>query len=226
MDLARGDTRLIINVCAANDLLRNQAAYVLATARHETGGTMKPVRETFATSDKQAISRLDAAWAKGQLKWVKSPYWRDGWFGRGYVQLTHRDNYDKAGRRIGIDLVSDPAKAMIPEVAAKILVKGMQEGWFTGKKLADYITLTKSDFRQARRIVNGMDRADDIALYAKQYDALLKAEGYGERPTVPTAPGTVVVIVPDAKPEPRNRLLAWLIDALSAFANLFSRKEK
>ena len=113
----------------------------------------------------------------------------------GYVQLTWKANYEKASKRLGVDFVSNPKLLLKPEHAAKILVKGMQEGWFTGKKLADYITLTKSDFRQARRIVNGMDRADDIALYAKQYDALLKAEGYGERPTAsrpaPSPPGTI-----------------------------------
>jgi muramidase (phage lysozyme) len=57
------------------------------------------------------------------------------------------------------------------------------------------------------------------AVLAEVYDL-----GYlPQKPTIPTTPG---IIVPDAKPEPRNRLLAWLIDALSAFANLFSRKEK
>ena len=48
-----------------------------------------------------------------------------------------------------------------------------------GKTLADYITLTKSDFHGARRIVNGTDKADLIAGYAVKFDALLKAEGYG-----------------------------------------------
>jgi len=180
MNLDTGDTRLILSVCKANGLLRNQAAYVLATAYHESAHTMKPVRETLASSDAQAISRLENAWKKGQLSWVKTPYWREGFFGRGYVQLTHKTNYEKASKRLGVDFVSSPSLVMKPDYSARILVLGMNEGMFTGKKLSDYITLQRSDFKGARRIVNGTDKASLIAGYAKQYDSMLKAEGYGE----------------------------------------------
>ena len=112
-------------------------AYILATAYHETARTMQPVRETLATTDAKAKERLTKAWKSGKLPWVKSDYWSGGWFGRGFVQLTHRANYVKAGEKLGIDLVADPSKAMIPEVSALILVRGMLEGWFTGLKLAD-----------------------------------------------------------------------------------------
>lgn len=186
MNLNLGDTQLIISEGRKRQLLRNQLAYVLATAFHETAHTMKPVRETLATSDAQAIARLDNAWKKGQLKWVKTPYWREGWFGRGYVQLTHKANYDKASTKLGVDLVSNPSKAMDPHIAAAVLVVGSKDGWFTGKKLSDYITLQKSDFVNARKIINGTDRASDIAALARQYDADLKLAGYGEVSTVST----------------------------------------
>jgi hypothetical protein len=45
MNLNLGDTRLIIDACKSAGLLRNQAAYVPATAYWETARTMKPVRE-------------------------------------------------------------------------------------------------------------------------------------------------------------------------------------
>lgn len=182
---------LILAECKRHGLLRNQAAYVLATAEHETGGTFKPVRETFAKTDSGAKSNLDRAFKKGQLTWVKTPYWRDGYFGRGFVQLTHKYNYEKAGKKLGIDLVKKPSLALDPHTAAKILVVGMKEGWFTGKKLADYISLTKSSFKQARRIVNGMDRAAKIAALAVKHDRALKEGGYGEAaPTPPKRPET------------------------------------
>ncbi|RWX20061.1 hypothetical protein EHI42_02490 [Rhizobium hidalgonense] len=177
-DLDRGYTRLLISECKSRGLLRNQCAYVLATAFHETGSLMTPVRETFAATDRQAIARLDAAWAKGKLPWVSSPYWREGWFGRGYVQLTHDYNYRRASIRLGIDLVSDPAKALVPETAAWILVIGSKDGWFTGKKLSDYINLLGTDFLGARRVINGTDCARKIAAYAVAYDASLEQTGY------------------------------------------------
>jgi hypothetical protein len=175
-------------------------AYILATAYHETARTMQPVRETLATTDAKAKERLTKAWRSGKLHWVKSDYWSGGWFGRGFVQLTHRANYVKASEKLGIDLVSDPSKAMIPEVSALILVRGMQEGWFTGMKLTD-----AADFREARLVVNGTDRASQIAMYA---DAFLSAlDAMDDAPTI-----TVI--------EPKPSGAGWLVLAALAIAGV------
>lgn len=185
MNLDKGDTQLIIAECMRQGLLRNQAAYVLATTKWETAHTMEPVRETLASSDASAMARLDKAFERGQLKWVSRPYWRTGFFGRGYVQLTHEANYRKAGNILGVDLVGDPSRALEPDIAAQILVTGSRDGWFTGKKLSDYITIKRSDFRGARRVINGTDQASAIAEIAIDYDAALKASGYGVEQDVP-----------------------------------------
>lgn len=163
VDLDLGDTRLIIDECKAHGLLRNQAAYVLSTALWETNHTVKPVREAYWLSEN---------WRKRNLRYYP-------WYGRGYVQLTWERNYRYAGDKIGVDLITDADVALRPDVAAKVLVQGSLEGWFTGKKLADYITLQKSDFEGARRIINGTDKARTIAGIAREYDAALLAEGYG-----------------------------------------------
>lgn len=156
-------------------------AYCLATAYHETGSTMQPVREAFGTSTADSIKKLNAAYAAGKLKSVKTPYWRTGFFGRGYVQLTHEANYKKAGQKLGIDLWRYPDKAMDPNHAAMILFQGCIEGWFTGKKLADYIKAhpgpgnDEYGFMEARRVVNGADKARLIAGYAAAFEAALYA---------------------------------------------------
>lgn len=168
-----GDTRLIIAECAKAGLLRNQAAYVLATAFWETARTMKPVREY------------------GGEKYLRSKKYYP-YVGMGYVQLTWRENYEKAGRKLGVDFVANPKLLLESRYAAPILVIGMKEGWFTGKRLDQYITLSKSDFTGARRIVNGTDKAAEIAKLARDYDAALLAEGYGvdapaaKKPAAPT----------------------------------------
>jgi len=165
LDLVKGDTRLIIDACRKQGLLRNQVAYVLATAYWETNQSMKPVKEAYWLSED---------WRRKNLRYYP-------WYGRGYVQITWEANYKRYG-------ITNPDDALKPDVAAHILVDGMKNGIFRGgKKLSDYITLQKSDFKAARDIINGDqskvvdgERIDEkLARFAREYDALLKADGYG-----------------------------------------------
>lgn len=161
-------------------------AYMLATTYHETARTMQPVIETRQpdeatnpTVDK-AIARLESSWAKGRMPWVKSAYWRKdaqgkSWLGRGLVQLTHKANYERMGPIVGADLVGNPDLAMRDDVAVKIMFEGMARGLFTGKKLGDYFTAQSSDWVSARKIINGLDRANDVAGYAKRFHEALQA---------------------------------------------------
>lgn len=186
-----GDTRLLIEAGRKRGLLRNQMAYVLATAFHETAHKMKPINEM------------------GGEKYLQSKkYWP--YIGRGYVQITWRQNYERASKELGVNFVSEPKLLLKAEYAAPIIIAGMVEGWFTGKKLSDYITLQKSDFKSARRIVNGTDKAELIAGYAKQYDKALLNEGYGVDQVV-TAPAAEVVPTPvEEKPISKSsRFWTW-----------------
>lgn len=72
------------------------------------------------------------------------------------------------------DLVEHPEKALNPQIAYRILAYGMQNGTFTGRKLSDYITDDKTDYRNARRIINGLDRADQIAGAAEKFETILR----------------------------------------------------
>lgn len=166
-------------------------ANVLGQVRRETGGHMAPIKETVMPhhknknpSDAEVIRRLDRAFAAGKLKWVKTPYWRDGWFGRGPIQLTHKANYAKFG-------ITNPADAMRLDVGAMIAVRGMRDGMFTGKKLADYAFPAALDARpddNPRRIVNGKDGSDqEVARFHREFAAALQAAGWSERAN-PTPP--------------------------------------
>lgn len=196
MNLNLGDTQYIIKEAKKKGLLRNQLAYVLATTFWETARTMKPVREMG-----------------GEAYLKKKKYYP--YVGMGYVQLTWKSNYEKASKKLGVDFVKDPKLLLQKKHATEILLTGMIEGWFTDRKLSDYITLTKSDFINARRIVNGTDRAKEIADIAKQYDKALKAVGYGVESTqepvesVPEKSGT--------------NLLQIIISLLQAIMGIFKR---
>jgi hypothetical protein len=176
------------------DLVDAGFAYILATCFHESAQRMQPVNETLAATDDAVIRILDRAWANGQLKGVRAPYWRrdaDGkaWFGRGIVQLTLKDNYrrlgnwlrDKAG--IDVDLVADPKKALDPDISARILFEGVIHGLFrNGHWLGKYIDADRSDFVGARNIVNGAfrDDAERIASIAGAFaSAISKARRSG-----------------------------------------------
>lgn len=153
-------------------------AYMLGTTHHETGRTMQPVRETFAQTTAKAINILESAWKAGRLPWVATPYWRldangKSWLGRGLVQLTHKSNYQRIGQKLGIDLVTEPDAAMNPAVAVQIMLRGMTDGVFTGKKLSDFFTPGKGDWRNARKIINQLERADLVATYARNYYAAI-----------------------------------------------------
>lgn len=167
MNLTLGDTQLLIDAAKKAGLLRNQTAYLLATVYHETAHTMRPIEEY--------------GHGRGHAYGVPTGPWHKVYDGNGDVQLTWERNYIFATKRLhalglfpDVDLDKNPELARRDDVAAAIAVIGMKEGWFTGKKLADYIDLKHSDFVNARRIINAMDRAVLIAGYATAYDGLLK----------------------------------------------------
>lgn len=132
-----------------------QIAYVLATADHETNHTFKPVEEAYWV-------RNADAWRRRNLRYY--PF-----YGRGYVQLTWERNYRSYSDLIGIDLAADPTEALRHDISLFVIVQGMKIGGFTGKKLEDYVRPGHVDFVRARRVINGNDRADDIADLARTY---------------------------------------------------------
>lgn len=209
-------------------------AYILATSFWETGKAMMPVKETQfpgqpVPTDAEVIARLDRAFAQGKLPWVKKPYWRTGFFGRGDVQLTHEANYNGPVRTAvmeefkGLDIHAQPGLVLGPQVSAFILVKGTMEGWFTGRKLANYIdNLDESDkedlleFIEARRVVNGLDKAKEIGNLALSFEKALKVKGAwtDDRTPIPELPSTPIPEQAVAHPS----LLGYIIGGLIVVA--------
>lgn len=127
--------------------LNTQIAYLLATVQLETGNTFQPVKEAYWLSEN---------WRKRNI-----PSWP--YFGRGFVQITWKINYEKYSKLLNVDLINNPDLALDPHIALYILVHGAKHGLFTGQKLEDYINDTKTDFINARRVINILDKAQHIA---------------------------------------------------------------
>lgn len=129
-------------------------ANMLAQEYWETGRTMLPIIEYGGEEYLQTKDYY--------------PY-----YGRGLIMITWLDNYSRAGDSVDEDLVNYPDRACIPNIAAEIMFDGMRDGWFTGLKLSDFFNDDTDDPYNARRIVNGLDRAEEIAGYHQSFlDAL------------------------------------------------------
>jgi hypothetical protein len=135
-------------------------AYAFATAWHETGALMQPVREGFAKTDAGAVAAVTAFCAKKGIKnYAARQANGKSYYGRGYVQLTFADNYTKMGKTLGFgtELFDDPDKVLDPEIGADILVAGMIGGLFRpakGKLVAFFSPATRNWF-DAREMING-----------------------------------------------------------------------
>lgn len=157
-------------VAVINDLLASAShwstawlAYGLATAWHEA--RLRPIEE---------IGK-----GKGHPYGVPGKHGGQVPYGRGLVQLTHDRNYEAADAKLGLGgaLIADYSKALDPAIAGRILISGMEGGWFSGVSLSRYLPDergTLAQFTAARPIINVHDRDALIAGYAMQFqDALM-----------------------------------------------------
>ena len=161
----------------------NQMAYVLATAKHETqnftslyekgnGKRKDGIDHYFDRYDPVlgSKSQRNRARKRGNTKKGDGYKYR----GRGLVHLTWKDNYRKAGKVLGLDLINNPKLAAKPCNATKIALWGMEGGKFTGVGLSKYINKKHIHYESARRIINGIDQKAKIARYARKLRKTLK----------------------------------------------------
>lgn len=185
-----------------NSMPINRASYALATSWWETGQTMHPVREAFYISKDFAKAE---AWRKKHLRYYP-------WYGRGLIQTTWEENYRKIAVAIGLPedaFIKNPNLLLEWKYALPALFVGMERGIYTGKDLEDYIDLLdepdSEDLREyvnARRIVNGTNKAQTIGNLALAFERGLKAAGYTGMPVPSPRPGPTPTPSPPHTPTP------------------------
>jgi hypothetical protein len=161
---------ILVDKCLEQDVFMvEQIAYVLATAYHESN--------RFKAKEEY---RKGMGKRYGIENWIWSNK-KESYHGRGWVQLTWLGNYGKMSAHLSstlnkpVDLINDPDLIIKDDrINAYITVVGMKRGMFTGKKLENYIDEDSTDYVNARRIVNGMDKASLIAGYAKHFEEALR----------------------------------------------------
>lgn len=137
-------------------------AYILATVFHETGKKMQPVRE--------------GGRGKGHKYGIEHPGTKQTYYGRGLIQITWDYNYLRFGKILDIDLYANADLALDMNVSIQILFIGMLKGMFTGVMLSQFFNEEKEEWTNARKIVNGLDKAGLIAGYAHEFHNALKSE--------------------------------------------------
>jgi len=188
-------------------LPQRHVAYILATAWHETGPEdspkhMTPREEIWGPTPAQ--KRYEGKKVLGNTQ----PGDGHKYLGRGFVQLTGRGNYFIAGKAIEVDLVGKPELAMEPTNAAKVLVRGMTQGWFTKKRLSDF-----NDYIAMRAVVNGKDCAEKIADYALTFEHAIDTQ-LREPPPVVVPPPTVTPPTEEKKHEPFPGLIPFIFNLI------------
>lgn len=169
-------------------------AYMLATTKHETAHTFRGIEEygkgagkTYGTE----ITITDPA--------TKKKY-KNKYYGRGFVQLTWGFNYQRLDEKLGNgvfpnknktkaadfnkgftiskpseSIYLNPKKALDNIAAYTGLVWAMQKGIYTTKKIGDYVNTSTIDYFNARRVINGTDKASEIAGYAENIEIILRS---------------------------------------------------
>lgn len=147
-------------------------AYMLATCYHETAKTMQPIEEYGKGRGRRYGKKI-------KLSGQQYEHPDKLYYGRGDVQLTWYENYELMGKLLGIPLLEQPELALDSEISAKIMIEGMTKGKsnrgdFTGVSLETYFNATKDDPINARRIINGLDKAHLIAAYHYKFLLAIK----------------------------------------------------
>lgn len=180
-----GPTLSGMEVAGANTLLDvleglplSWAAYAFATAWHETAHTLKPIREYGGETYFTRMYGPEGRRPKLARRWGNTrPGDGPRYCGRGYVQLTWRNNYARAGAALSVPLEANPELALDPVIAGDIMREGMSRGWFSGGSFATYLPAcgeaTREEMRRARRIINGTDDDRLIAGYALDFQKAL-----------------------------------------------------
>ncbi len=174
-----------------------QKAYVFATPGRETGMRYEPIIENLSYDARGLLSTFpthftaaDAArYSRKPMNIANRAYGGrmgngpessgDGWKyrGRGFVQITGRRNYTIFSKLLGIDLIGNPDAACDVKTAAEIAAVGMRDGVFSTRKLSDYIDGDRCDYVNARRIINALDHAQEIATLAKGFEQAFRRAG-------------------------------------------------
>lgn len=192
-----------------------RAAHFLAQLCHESGGFRYP-EEIWGPTPHQ--ERYEGRTDLGNVLPGDGYRFR----GRGYIQLTGRDNYKEYAADVGTDLVSDPD--LVTELPWSLDVAG----WFWQKRSINVLA-DKDDFLAVtKRINGGTNGLDDRKRYLRFCKAVFFPRRVSPKPAekMPEAKPEMVVrksalpevALADEKPWwASKRIMGWAVTVVGAF---------
>lgn len=165
----------ILHACEALPNLA-QTAYVLATTFHETAATMQPIEERGKGKGYDYGKKLKMGGGpKSRIPYINPDKL---YYGRGHTQNTWYENYEMLTRQAKLaghawDFLNNPELLLQMEPSLWATILCMRKGYYTGVGLDRYFSDTRTDFVNARKIINGLDAAERIAGYAEIFHQAL-----------------------------------------------------
>ena len=140
----------LFNAGKAAGMRGSELAQFLAQAKHESWNFSRLQEKPQPKVKDYFAKKYDIKFAPKTAKILGNKHAGDGanYYGRGYIQLTGRDNYRMAGQALGLDLVNHPELAADPANAAKIAV------WFFKNK-----TKNITNFEDTRSVTHKINPA-------------------------------------------------------------------
>lgn len=113
---------MLYKTAKASGMKGSELAQFLAQTKHESWDHSRLQEKPVGDPERYFAKKYDPTLAPKTAKILGNKYRGDGakYHGRGFIQLTGRDNYRMASEALGIDLLKRPELASNPDVAAKI----------------------------------------------------------------------------------------------------------
>ncbi len=158
---------IVQKVAKAAGLKGTELAQFLAQVKHESWDFNRLAEKPQPGVKNYFSKKYDPKYAPSTAKILGNKNVGDGakYHGRGYIQLTGRDNYRMAGDALKLPLLQQPEMASNPEVAAKIAV------WYWNSRVKPFVTNFKDTSQVTKKInpaLKGLkDRQENYLDYAK-----------------------------------------------------------
>jgi hypothetical protein len=151
--ILKPEAKILIQTARAAGLRGKELAQFIAQCAHETSN-FSSLKEFGGKLD---FKKYDPKHNPRKAKMLGNKQVGDGakYHGRGYIQLTGRDNYKRAGQALGLPLESQPELVERPEVAAKVAV------WFWQNQVAPKVNNFNDTAQVTKPINSGLKGLDD-----------------------------------------------------------------